>query len=131
MKKSGFTLVEIMVVVVILGILATVVVINVTDQPNIARRKVTTASISNIKTVIALFKLQQNHYPNSLEELANKPAGSADWPADGYIDADALLDGWGNKFVYKIEQNGYSVVSYAAEGKEGGDGENEDIKYTK
>lgn len=126
MSRSGFTLVEIMVVVVIIGILAGIVVGSFTGHADEARMQATKASIANISTQIDLFRIQQGRYPNSLDELVNKPSDAKTW-GGGYMKNGVPLDGWSNKFIYKLDASSFTILSYGADGKEGGDDINKDI----
>ena len=132
-RKRGFTLVEMMVVVVIIGILAAVVITSAVHYADKARINATKAQIAEISTALAGFKLETGRYPTSQEGIAalvNKPADfKGDWPKDGFLPS-MPKDGWSNDFVYVCPgaDGAFDIISYGADGKEGGDDENADIK---
>ncbi|MHC4713997.1 MAG: type II secretion system major pseudopilin GspG [Planctomycetota bacterium] len=131
-ESRGFTLVEMMVVVVIIGILAAVVVTSAVHYADKARINATKAQISEIETALAGFKLETGRYPTGQEgikALVEKPADfKGDWPKDGFLPS-LPLDAWGNEFVYVCPgaSRSFDIVSYGADGIEGGDDENTDI----
>jgi len=133
MRKTdarGFTLVEMMVVVVILGIIATVVAANVGERLEIAKVRLTKAAIVKLKGDVQFFKLDQNQYPEQLQDLVRQPAyvDRNHWPEHGYVD-EVPADGWDRPFLYANpgRRGPYDIVSYGADGKEGGTGYNADL----
>jgi general secretion pathway protein G len=127
---SAFTLIEIMVVIVILGILATLIMPKILDRPEQARRTATRLQISHFKSALALYKLDVGHYPTAAEgglnALVTNP-GATGWKTGGYLqDTDTVpKDPWGNAYVYTCPgQNGrdFDIVSYGATGQPGGTG---------
>lgn len=132
-KNKGFTLIELMVVVAIIGILAVFVVPRFVGQGEKAKVDATVGLIAQLKGVIDMFKLQNGRYPAKLEDLVERPSyvDEAKWPDEGYMDSvDALKDAWGNDFRYSERGpggTGYEIMSFGADGQEGGDGVNEDI----
>ena len=110
--KSGFTLIEVLLVVAILGILAAVVVGNFGQHGESARIRATRASISAISTQIDVFQLDTGRLPNSLDELINQPSGVSNWNGP-YIrgGSAALADAWGTPFRYTREGNSYRISS--------------------
>jgi general secretion pathway protein G len=116
-KNSGLTLVEIMVVIVIIGIVATVVAANVGGKPVEAKIKMTKAAIAKLKGEIELYKADKNHYPESLQALVPK-----------YMD-EVPKDGWDRPFVYRAEgtRGPYDIVSLGDDGLPGGEGVNADL----
>ncbi len=134
-RRSGFTLVEIMVVVIIIGILATLVIANVVGQSDRARVKVTKAMLTTVASQLDIFKLDHNRYPDALEDLMTPPnyiTKTENWPQGGYL-KEQPMDGWGNKLVYRRGASSatrpFELISYGADGKEGGDGFDADIVY--
>lgn len=135
-KERGFTLIEVMIVVIILGILAAIVVPRFMGQEDVARVKSATVQIRNIETALKFFKLDNGFYPSSeqgLEALINKP-GTGRIPSHyrdgGYLDQRIVpKDPWGNEYIYLSPGiNGdYEIVSLGADGTEGGEGHNADI----
>ena len=129
MRQRGFTLIEIMVVVVIIGLLATLVlprVLGRQDQAMIAKSKVDVQALSS---ALKLYKLDNFNYPSTeqgLEALVKKPAGDPPakyWKKGGYIDR-LPADPWGNAYQYlspgdKLE---FDVWSFGADGRSGGEG---------
>ena len=124
---AGFTLIEIMVVVVILGILAAVVVPNLIGQTYEAQRKRALADVRTLETAIELFKLDNFVYPQGdigMEALLNSPNGKK------YLRRDKLPeDPWGNPYVYLYPgaRGEFDLYSFGADGSPGGEGEAEDI----
>ncbi len=130
--RRGFTIVEIMAVVIIIGILAALVIPQLAGQTDVARVKMTKAQISEIETGLNLFKLEAGRYPTTAEglgALVTKPGNfSGTWPKDGYM-AKTPKDAWNRDFAYVSpgKSGAYDIVSYGADGVEGGEDENADI----
>lgn len=130
--QKGFTLIEVMVVVVILGILAAIVVPNVIGRDDEARVKAARVDLSRIASALDQYKLDNHKYPTTEEGLAalqKKPASAKVFPDGGYLQG-SIDDPWGNPFQYVSPgSNGkpYDIYSFGADGQEGGDGINADI----
>lgn len=118
---AGFTLVELMVVIAIIAILATIVGANVLGNLEDANRGKAQAQIRNFKTAIVTYKLQFKTFPDNLDQLINNPKRS-------FLDAREIpLDPWGNPYVYTVSGSNFRIVSYGADGVEGGTGDGADI----
>ena len=132
--QSGFTLIEIMVVVVIIGILGALVVPNFLGQADETRITAARSDISSIGNALDLYRLHNHNYPSTdqgLEALVNKPSGypeAKNWQADGYL-KKVPNDPWGNPYQYiSPGANGaYDLLSLGADNREGGEGANADI----
>lgn len=134
--NSGFTLIEIMVVIVILALLAALVgprIIGRTDDAKIADAKV---QIKHIETGLKLYKLDSGIYPSTeqgLQALVEKPATGQipnNWRAGGYLESKSVpQDPWKNDYIYlsPSEHGDYEICSYGADKVKGGEGINADI----
>jgi general secretion pathway protein G len=133
----GFTLLEVIVVVFILSLLAAIVaprIIGRTDDARIAEAKVQTR---NFETALKLFKLDNGFYPDTqqgLESLVAKPTTGTipkNYREGGYLEQKKIpLDPWGNPYMYISPglHGDFDILSYGADGKEGGEGKDADIK---
>lgn len=124
--ESGFTLIELMVVIVIIAGLATIVGVNLWGTLNAADVTNAQAQISNFKTALTAYKLKNKKFPTGeqgLEVLVNNDAGYR------YLDTNTLpLDPWGNPYIYtSASPSTFTIVSYGADGIPGGVDENADI----
>lgn len=134
LRPQGFTLIEVMVVVVILGILAAVVVPRVMSRPDEARVVKAQQDLRAIGAALDLYKLDNFRYPTTeqgLEALVAKPAGldpGAKWRAEGYLPA-LPRDPWGAEYKYlQPGQHGpYDLYSLGADGASGGEGYDADL----
>ncbi|HLU62414.1 MAG TPA: type II secretion system major pseudopilin GspG [Gammaproteobacteria bacterium] len=132
--QRGFTLIEIMVVIVILGILATVVVPRIMDRPDQAKIVKAQSDIRAIEAALNLYRLDNFNYPTTdqgLEALVRKPSGSPEprnYKAGGYLDR-LPKDPWGNDYQYLNpgRRGQIDIFSYGADGQPGGEGINADI----
>ncbi len=132
-RRRGFTLIEILVVVVILGILAAIVVPKVLERPGEARLTRARQDIQNIVTALSMYKLDNYVYPTSeqgLEALVSKPAGQPEasgWKGP-YLDR-LPRDPWGRPYLYRQPgQHGpIDVQTYGLDGRPGGEGEAADL----
>ena len=133
-KQSGFTLIEVMVVVVILGILAAILVPKVMDRPDQARITKARQDIRALEAALNLYRLDNYVYPTTdqgLEALVTRPTGSPEpknWKSGGYI-KKLNKDPWGNDYLYLSpgEHGEIDVFSLGADGAPGGEGPNADL----
>lgn len=134
-SEGGFTLLEILVVVVILGILASIIVPKIMRRPEEARRTKAIIDIKAIETALNLYRLDNGVYPSTeqgLEALVEKPTTGViprDWKEEGYLDK-VPKDPWGSPYVYLSPgiHKEFDLVSYGADGVEGGEGKDADIE---
>ncbi len=132
--QGGFTLIEIMVVVVILGILAALVVPQVMSRPDQAKVTVAKGDIKAVAAALDMYKLDNFAYPSTqqgLEALVKKPSGNPlpkNWNRDGYLKR-LPKDPWGNDYQYLSPgtQGQFDLYSFGADGKPGGSDLNADI----
>jgi general secretion pathway protein G len=126
---AGFTLIEIMVVVFILGLLVTLVAPKIIGRTDEARRTKALADIKGIEEALNLFKLDNGFYPTTdqgLQALVTRPSNAKNYSAEGYLDK-LPIDPWGNPYTYFGDGQNYIIKSYGADGQEGGEGKNADI----
>lgn len=135
-KMTGFTLIEIMVVVVILGILGALIVPNIIGRPDEARVTAAATDIQAIGNALELYRLDNGHYPSTeqgIEALVNQPTGypaPRRWNPDGYL-KKVPVDPWGEPYKFVSEGRAMDVYSYGADQKEGGEGVDADIALSK
>jgi len=130
----GFTLIEIMVVIAILGIMAAIVVPKLVGHTDTAKVAAARQDIANIKQALILYKLDNQRYPTTeqgLQALVTKPtSGPAanGYKADGYLEK-IPKDPWGNAYQYLCPgiKGEFDVFSFGADGQPGGEGINADI----
>lgn len=133
-KQSGFTLIEIMVVMVILGLLVAVVGPQILGRGEEARIGVAKTQLRNISSALDLYKLDNFNYPSTdqgLEALVSKPSGSPEaknWNKNGYLPS-VPKDPWGVEYQYISpgSTGPYDLYSLGADQREGGDEEGADI----
>lgn len=125
-RRKGMTLLEIMAVVVIIGILATIVTMYVDDAISQAKVDTTKSQLASLDDAIRLYKMNQNSLPSKLEDLVNPPSSGGS-PGRKYLET-VPKDAWNRDFVYKVlSANDYDCISYGADGKPGGSGYDADI----
>ena len=132
--QRGFTLIEIMVVVVILGILAAIIIPRISDRPEQASRTKAIMDIKSIETALSLFHMDNGFYPSTeqgLEALVEEPTTGRipnDYKEGGYL-KKVPLDPWKNPFIYISPgaYGDYDIISYGNDGEEGGEGKYADI----
>lgn len=126
-RQTGFTLIEIMVVVVILGILAALVVPQIMSRPDQAKVTVAMGDIKAVSAALDLYRLDNQTYPSTqqgLEALVQKPSGNPpakNWNRDGYLKR-LPVDPWGNVYQYLAPgtKGAFDLYSLGADGKQGG-----------
>lgn len=134
--SSGFTLIELMVVIVILGILAGLIIPRIMGRPEEARQMKAQVQIESIETALRLYKLDNGSYPSTeqgLQALVEAPTVGElprAWREGGYLEKGKVPnDPWGNEYVYLGPgvHGEYDLSSYGAEGQPGGEGKDKDI----
>jgi general secretion pathway protein G len=136
--RRGFTLIEIMVVVVILGILAGLIIPKIMGKPEEAKRLKAQMQIEQLEQALKLYCLDNGDYPTTeqgLQAVVEKPAAEPvpkRWREGGYLEKSKIpLDPWGNPFVYVspgVHSKDFDLVSYGADGEAGGEGKYADVE---
>jgi general secretion pathway protein G len=132
LQQAAFTLIELMIVVVILGLLATIVMPRILGRPEQARRMKAKIDIRNIESALALFKTDTGRFPTTsegLEVLISDP-GIKGYNSDAYLDK-VPLDPWGSRYIYLspgVHSRDYDLESYGKDGEDGGKDNNADIE---
>lgn len=131
-SAPGFTLLELLVVLAILGLIAAFAVPRVMNYLGGAKTDAAKIQIENISTALDLYRLDVGRYPTAdqgLEALVSRPADSDRWNGPYVKKLDRLLDPWRKTFVYRFpgEHAAFDLYSLGADGVEGGDGENRDL----
>jgi len=135
-KEKGFTLIELMVVIVILGILAGLIIPRIMGRPDEARRAKARIQMESLETALKLYKLDNGFYPTTdqgLKALVEIPTTNpipSRWRQGGYLEGRKVpKDPWGNEFVYICPgvHGDFDLSSYGADGQPGGEGPNKDV----
>jgi general secretion pathway protein G len=126
-RRTAFTLVELMVVVVIIGIMATVVTLSVTDYLVSAKQNAARSELATLRSALSLYFMEMDRYPANEEGLAILQKKTPQHP-QGIITND-LIDPWGNPYVYVCPgvHGPFDLLCYGADGREGGTGANADL----
>lgn len=130
--RAGFTLIELMVVMIILGLLAALVVPRMFGRVGQAKQNAARSQIELLGTALDSFRLDVGRYPTTaegLEALITQTSGTDNWNGPYLKKIEIPLDPWNNPYVYESPgKNGdYDIYSYGADKAEGGEGENADI----
>jgi general secretion pathway protein G len=135
-QERGFTLIELMVVIVILGILAGLIIPRIMGRPEEARRMKARIQMESIETALKLYKLDNGKYPTTeqgLQALVEAPeVGELArlWREGGYLEKGKIpKDPWGDEYVYLAPgaQGDFDLISYGADRQPGGEGEDADV----
>ncbi len=137
-RQAGFTLIELMVVIVILGVLAGLVLPRIMDQPDKARVVKAKMQMESLSMALNQYKLDNGYYPTTeqgLNALVEKPTTGRiprNYPTNGYLQT-LPQDPWDNNFVYisPAENGDFEIISLGADTQEGGEDVNADIRSSK
>jgi len=134
--RKGFSLIELMIVIVILGLLASLVVPNIMGRGEEAKRKLVCVQMKNIAETLKMFKLDNGCYPSTEEGLESLTANPDKekypfYSKSGYFEDEKMpKDSWKNAFVYINKDGDFDIISFGADRKEGGKDEGVDIRYS-
>ncbi len=134
--RKGFSLLELMIVIIILGLLASLVLPNLLGQGERAKEKLACIQMKNIKNALDSFKMEEGSYPTTQEGLKaliqnQNPQKYKNYPQNGFLNSKKVpLDPWGHPYIYVNNGGNIDIISLGADGKEGGSGENKDIRLS-
>jgi general secretion pathway protein G len=135
--RKGFTMVELMAVLIIIGLLATLVVTKVATKIDQARVTTTKANLKILHSSVNQFKMDTGRFPSEemgLEELLEQPSDVENYEPGGYLETTEIpKDGWGNEFIYELfPESGkpFVIKSLGADGEEGGEDYDADLHST-
>ena len=124
--NAGFTLIEILVVMAIIAMLAVMVAPNIFNQQAGAMRDVALSEISTLSAALDTYRLDVGEYPDSLDGLMENDSGRASWNGP-YLRRGVPKDPWDNDYVYESDGREFTLISYAADGSQGGEEDDADI----
>lgn len=127
-KDQGFSLIELLVVLVILGLIAGLVVPNILQRGEDAKVRAADAEVQRLSMAVDEFYLDNGRVPRELEELVDEPSNASNWNGP-YVNQSNLRDPWENPYEYRYpgEHRPYDIYSHGADGSPGGEGPNRDI----
>ena len=131
-SQAGFTLIELLVVLVIIGLLAALVAPNFIGQSEKAKPKVARTQMENLRNALDMFQLDVGRYPTTqegLEALRVRPSSAARWSGP-YLRDDLPNDPWGSPYQYRSEGSSYEILSFGADGRSGGEGNDADVSVS-
>lgn len=125
---GGFSLIELLVVLMILGLIAGLVVPNVLERGEDAKLKAAAAEVQRISMAVDEYYLDNGRPPEELRQLVDKPGNASNWNGP-YINESNLNDPWENPYQYRYpgQHRSYDIWSHGADGSPGGEGANADI----
>ena len=131
--QSGFTLLELLIVLAILALIAGIAAPQLMNILGGARTNTAGIQIEKLSTALDIYRLDMGRYPDGktgLKALVEKPQAATTWTGPYVKKTDQLLDPWGNPFYYRQpgHHGPYDIYSFGADGREGGDGEDRDVK---
>ncbi len=126
--QSGFTLLEILIVLAIIGTIMGIVATQVMGKSEQANIKLASQGVINLQGAVTTYKLDTKKLPGSLQDLMTKPSGVKHWQGP-YTSESSLNDPWDSPYQYRNpgEHGRYDIFSFGADGKAGGSGANADI----
>ncbi|GJQ49886.1 pseudopilin, cryptic, general secretion pathway [Candidatus Kuenenia stuttgartiensis] len=132
LRNGGFTLLELLIVMIIIGLLAALIGPKMIGRVGESRQTVAKQQIEGFSTALEMFKLDTTRYPTQeegMEALVAAPHEVENWKGPYLKKKFIPKDPWGNDYVYVYpgENGDYDIISYGADGAEGGDGENADV----
>ena len=127
LKQAGFSLVEIMIVLAILGTIMGLVAQRIGKNREKAQRKETQIQMNNVADALSMYYNDCGHFPKSLKGLVEADPECSNW-TDAYY-RGKLVDPWGTEFIYELSGNEFSLKSYGQDKREGGTLLNKDIVY--
>jgi general secretion pathway protein G len=128
-KSLGFTMIELLIVIVILGLLASLVAPKMFSKIGSSQRSTAATQMQMFETALDTYRLDMGSYPNALEDLRKSENPRWDGP---YLPKAIPLDPWGNEYFYAKEPSGdyqYTLMSYGADGQQAGSEDNADILH--
>lgn len=130
-KQTGFTMMELLIVLVIIGLLAALVGPTLYKQISPAKASVAKAQIQNFMSALDAYFIDTGRFPSSqqgLGALRDKPSSVSGWNGP-YLQKELPSDPWGNPYVYRSpgRNGGYEIISYGSDGAAGGEGDARDI----
>ncbi|MDD5716927.1 MAG: type II secretion system major pseudopilin GspG [Sulfuricurvum sp.] len=135
-RRRGFTLIEIMVVIIILGLLAAFVVPNITGKSEEAKQKLVCVQMKSLGEGLKMFRIDNGSFPSGEEGLGallTNPSSDKypSYSKSGYLDGNKLpKDPWNHPYIYLNDGSGFDLVSLGSDGKEGGSDEAKDQKLS-
>ncbi|WP_376692664.1 type II secretion system major pseudopilin GspG [Wenzhouxiangella sp. EGI_FJ10409] len=127
-SSKGFSLIELLVVLMILGLIAGLVVPNVLQRGEDAKLKAADAEVQRLSMAVDEYYLDNGRPPEELRQLVSKPGNASNWNGP-YVNESNLTDPWDNEYQYRYpgQHRSYDVWSHGADGSPGGEGANADI----
>jgi general secretion pathway protein G len=131
-RQAGFTLVELLVVLIILGLIAAFAAPQVIKYVGGAKSDSAKIQVERLSSVLDLYRLQVGRYPSDdegLDALMEAPADAPNWDGPYLKKADSLIDPWGRQYLYRFpgEHGEFDLYTLGADDQEGGEGENRDL----